>query len=62
MRIKIVKIAFAEFQVTVVDGNGQVRHRYTYRTVESARRAAMAWSALYDSCPIEDTTRGPDKG
>jgi hypothetical protein len=46
MRIKIVKIAFAEFQITVVDGNGQVRHRYTYRTIESARRAAMAWSAL----------------
>jgi hypothetical protein len=59
---KVVSATVAEFVICVIDDNGHVLHRYTYRTVESARRAAAAWTAAYDNCPIEDTTRGPDKG
>jgi hypothetical protein len=59
---KVVSATVAEFVVCVIDDNGHVLHRYTYHTVESARRAAAAWTAAYDNCPIEDTTRGPDKG
>jgi hypothetical protein len=62
-RVNLVSAkAFAEFEVCVIDGNGCVLHRYTYRTIESARRAAAAWTAAYDNCPIEDTTlvtKGP---
>ena len=48
--------AGTDFEVRIVDGNGHVLLRYTYHTVESARRAPAAWTVAFDNCPVEDTT------
>jgi hypothetical protein len=45
------------FQVRVVNGDGSTVRRFTYRTVEDARKAASAWTAAYDSCEVRDLTR-----
>jgi hypothetical protein len=55
-RIVITK-SEGEFEVRVVDSDGQVLRRFTYRTIDSARKAAQAWTAAYDDCPIKDLVK-----
>jgi hypothetical protein len=43
-----------EFQVRVVDADGRIVRTFTHPTIESARRAARAWTVAYGNCPIED--------
>jgi hypothetical protein len=42
------------YDVRVVDTNGRTVRMFTYPTIESTRRAAKAWTAAYDNCPIVD--------
>jgi hypothetical protein len=56
MHIEISNTEDGDFEVRVVESDGHVLHRYTYRTIESARRAAAAWTAAYDNCWIKDNT------
>jgi hypothetical protein len=34
--------------------NGRTVRMFTYPTIESARRAAQAWTVAYGNCPIVD--------
>jgi hypothetical protein len=45
------------FQVRVVNDDGKALRRFTYRTVEDARKAASAWTVAYDNCEVRDLTR-----
>jgi hypothetical protein len=54
MRIQIVRDKIKGFQVRVVDAEGRTLRMFTYPTIESARRAAGAWTVAYGNCPIED--------
>jgi hypothetical protein len=54
MRIQIVRDKIKGFQVRVVDAEGRTLRMCTYPTIESARRAAWAWTVAYGNCPIED--------
>ena len=40
------------YEVRVVDANGRLIRTFTCPTIESARRAAKAWTAAYGNCPI----------
>ena len=42
------------YEVRVVDANGRLIRTFTYPTIESARRAAKAWTVAYSNCPIDD--------
>jgi hypothetical protein len=42
------------YEVRVVDDNGRLVRTFTYATIESARRAAKAWTVAYGNCPIRD--------
>ena len=42
------------FQVRVVDADGRTVRTFTYPTIESARRAARAWTVAYGNCLIHD--------
>jgi hypothetical protein len=57
VHIEIVK-DLDEFQVRVVDAQGQVLRRFTYARIERARSAAIAWAAAYRGCEIKDLTKG----
>jgi hypothetical protein len=46
-----------EFEVRVVESDGRVLRRFTYRTIDSARKAAQAWTGAYDNCPIMDLVK-----
>ena len=56
MHIEIVKhpikCPIKGFEVRVVDANGRLIRMFTYPTIDSARRAAKAWTAAYGNCPI----------
>jgi hypothetical protein len=52
--IDIPKHASEGFQVRVVDADWFTLRIFTYSTIESARRAARAWTVAYGNCPIED--------
>jgi hypothetical protein len=54
MHIEILKDRTRGFQVRVVDVERRTLRVFTYPTVESARRAARAWTGAYGSCPIVD--------
>ena len=54
MRIEISKSKDGEFKVCVVDAEGQTLRMFKYRTIESARRAAQAWTVAYGDCRIDD--------
>ena len=57
MHIEILKDVIkgsATFRVRVVDAKGRTVRMYTYPTIESARRAAKAWTGAFGNCPIED--------
>jgi hypothetical protein len=54
MHIEILKDVVKGFQVRVVDADGRIVRTFTYPTIESARRAARAWTVAYGNCPIED--------
>ena len=54
MHIEIVKHPIKGYEVRVVDANGRLIRMFTYPTIESARRAAKAWTAAYGNCPIRD--------
>ena len=60
MHIEIVKHPIKGpikgYEVRVVDANGRLIRMFTYPTIESARRAAKAWTAAYGNCPIRDTS------
>lgn len=43
MRIKILTGMGSTYEVRVVDAEGRALRSFTYRTIESARRAAAAW-------------------
>ena len=47
----------AGFEVRVVSSDEQVLRRFTYDTIEGARRAATAWTAAYNDCPIKDLVK-----
>jgi hypothetical protein len=57
MHIEILKDVIkgsATFRVRVVDANGRTARMFTYTTIESARRAAQAWTVAYGNRPIVD--------
>jgi hypothetical protein len=54
MHIEIVKDRIRGFQVRVVDANGRLVRMFIYATIESARRAAKAWTVAYGNCRIDD--------
>jgi hypothetical protein len=54
MHIEILKDRTRGFQVRVVDANGRLIRMFIYATIESARRAAKAWTVAYGNCPIRD--------
>jgi hypothetical protein len=57
MHIEILKDVVkgvAGFLVRVVDADGRIVRTFTYPTIESARRAARAWTVAYGNCPIVD--------
>ena len=54
MHIEILKDRTKGFQVRVVDANGRLIRMFIYATIESARRAAKAWTVAYGNCPIRD--------
>jgi hypothetical protein len=54
MHIEILKHPIKGFQVRVVDAKGRLIRMFTYPTIESARRAAKAWTVAYGNCPIDD--------
>ena len=45
------------FQVRVVDANGDVLRRFTYRTIVDAQKAASAWATAYDNCEVRELMR-----
>jgi hypothetical protein len=57
MHIEILKHPKKGFQVRVVDAEGQTIRMFTYPTIESARRAATAWTVAYGDCRVDDKTR-----
>jgi hypothetical protein len=58
MHIEIVKhpmkCPIKGFDVRVFDANGRLIRLFTYPTIESARRAAKAWTVAYNNCWIND--------
>ena len=54
MHIEILKHPIKGFQVRVVDAEGKTLRKFTYPTIESARRAAAAWTVAYNNCWIDD--------
>jgi hypothetical protein len=54
MHIEILKDTVKGFQVRVVDADERIVRTFTYPTIESARRAARAWTVAYGNCPIVD--------
>jgi hypothetical protein len=58
MHIEIVKhpikCPIEGFDVRVFDDNGRLIRMFIYATIESARRAAKAWTVAYGNCPIVD--------
>jgi DUF971 family protein len=44
------------YEVRVVDADGHTVRMFTYSTLESARKAARAWTAAYGNCAIADKT------
>ena len=52
MHIEIVPYKSTGYEVRVVDADGHTVRMYTYSTLESARKAASAWTAAYGNCPI----------
>ena len=54
MHIEIMKDKVIGFQVRVVNDDGQILRMFVYRTIESARRAAAAWTVAYGNCEILD--------
>jgi hypothetical protein len=47
------------FEVRVVDGEGRTLRKFTYHTIESARRAAEAWRSAHGDCQVIDQTKEP---
>jgi hypothetical protein len=45
------------FQVRVMSTDGRTIRRFTYRTVEDARKAASAWRVAHNGCEVRDMTR-----
>ena len=56
MHIEILKHPIKGFQVRVVDAEGKTLRKFTYPTIESARRAATAWTVGYGDCQVNDKT------
>ena len=54
MHIEILKDRTRGFQVRVFDAQGRLIRMFIYATIESARRAAKAWTVAYGNCPIRD--------
>jgi hypothetical protein len=58
MHIEIVTHSIKDptkgFEVRVVDDNGRLVRTFTYPTIESARKAAKAWTLAYGNCRIDD--------
>ena len=58
MKIVIVRTPDS-YEVRVLDDQGRITRRFTYRDLLTARRAAVAWSVAYGDCEIMDL--GEDK-
>jgi hypothetical protein len=56
MRIEILERSVKSYEVRVVDDDGRTVRTFTYPTIQSARKAARAWTAAYGNCPIADKT------
>ena len=54
MHIEILKHPIKGFQVRVVDTKRRLVRMFTYPRIESARRAAKAWTVAYGNCRIDD--------
>jgi hypothetical protein len=54
MHIEILAHKPTGYEVRVVDADGRTIRMFTYSTLESARRAARAWTVAYGNCPIRD--------
>jgi hypothetical protein len=64
MHIEIVKHPIKDcksIQIRVVDAEGRTLRVFTYPTIDSARRAARAWTVAYGNCPIRDKSWKPVK-
>ena len=56
MRIEILDRTTKSYEVRVIDHAGRTLRSFTYPTIEGARKAARAWTAAHDNCPIVDKT------
>jgi hypothetical protein len=56
MHIEILAHKPTGYEVRVVDADGRTVRMFTYSTLESARKAARAWTAAYGNCPVVDKT------
>jgi hypothetical protein len=59
MHIEILKDVVEGFRVRVVDRDGLTLRTFMYPTIESARKAARAWTVAYGNCPIHDMSGEP---
>jgi hypothetical protein len=56
MRIEILERTTKSYAVRVIDPAGRTLRTFTYPTIDSARKAARAWTSAYGNCPIVDKT------
>jgi hypothetical protein len=54
MHIEILAHKPTGYEVRVVNAGGRTIRMFIYSTLESARKAARAWTAAYGECPIVD--------
>jgi hypothetical protein len=54
MDIEILERTSTGYEVRVVTTNGRTIRVFTYPTIESARKAAAAWTVAYGNCPVVD--------
>jgi hypothetical protein len=55
--MKIVIVSTNQvFEVQVLDDQDRTIRKFTYLSVQQARRAAAAWSTAYGNCPVIDQT------
>jgi len=59
MRIEIVERTTKSYEVRIIDPEGRTLRSFTYPTIDSARKAARAWTAAYGNCPIVDRSGMP---
>jgi hypothetical protein len=54
MHIEILAHKPTGYEVRIVDADGRTVRTFIYPSIQSARKAARAWTAAYGNCPIID--------